>query len=425
METPPTCGVHADALDPALVRPAFPGLEREVCGRPAVFFDGPAGSQVPRVVADAVSAYLLGTNGNEGGPTATSRASDEVVGEARRRCAVLLGAPDPDCIAFGSNMTTLTLALSRAVARTWEAGDEVIVTRQEHDANVTPWVLAARDAGASVRWWDVEGREGTLDPARLDELLSPKTRMVAFGYASNLTGTVQPVADIARRVRAAGALTFVDAVHYVPHGPIDVEALGIDLLSASAYKFFGPHLGLLWGRRALLEDLEPYKLRPSSDHLPARWQTGTPNLEGIAGLGAAIGYLASLSGRPEVTRENLLEAFERIATHESQLLERLLAGLAELPGLELWGVANHVRLDRRVPTVSFTHPSLTPGELATLLAERGIFTRAGNHYALPLTEALGLEPGGTLRVGLLHYNTAEEVERLLKELHTLLVPETG
>ena len=425
METPPTCGVHADALDPALVRALFPGLEREVCGRPAVFFDGPAGSQVPRVVADAVSAYLLGTNGNEGGPTATSRATDEMVGEARRRCAVLLGAPDPDCIAFGSNMTTLTLALSRAVARTWEAGDEVIVTRQEHDANVTPWVLAARDAGASVRWWDVEGREGTLDPARLDELLSPKTRMVAFGYASNLTGTVQPVADIARRVRAAGALTFVDAVHYVPHGPIDVEALGIDLLSASAYKFFGPHLGLLWGRRALLEELEPYKLRPSSDHLPARWQTGTPNLEGIAGLGAAIGYLASLSGRPEVTRENLLKAFERIATHESQLLERLLAGLAELPGLEIWGVTDHARLDRRVPTVSFTHPSLTPGELATLLAERGIFTRAGNHYALPLTEALGLEPGGTLRVGLLHYNTAEEVERLLKELHTLLVPETG
>jgi cysteine desulfurase family protein (TIGR01976 family) len=407
-------------FDIASVRQQFPALRREIGGRPAAYFDGPGGSQVPRRVAEAVSRYLLETNANHGGPFATSRESDALLDRAHRRLADFLGCPDPDCIVFGANMTTLAFALSRALGAGWSPGDEVVVTRLDHDANVTPWVLAARDAGATVRHVDVRADDCTLDLDDFDRKLSPRTKLVALGYASNATGTINPVAGLITKAKAAGATTFIDAVHYAPHGSIDVASLDCDFLACSAYKFFGPHVGVLYGRRELLESTPACKLRPAPDSLPGKWMTGTQSHEGIVGAAEAVDYLADLGRTADPsatdTRGALRSAFAAIAERERALVARLLDGLAAMPGFRVWGVTQPGRLHERVPTVSVTHHRVTPAEMADVLARQGLFTWAGNHYALPLTEALGLEPNGTLRIGLLHYNTAEEVDRLLEVL---------
>jgi cysteine desulfurase family protein (TIGR01976 family) len=317
-------------------------------------------------------------------------------------------------------MTTLTLALSRALGRTWKAGDEIILSRLDHDANVTPWALAARDAGATVKYIEVRLDDCTLDLESFEAALSDRTRLVAVGYASNAVGTINPVVRIISRAKSVGALTFIDAVHYAPHGLIDVAALGCDFLVCSAYKFFGPHVGVLWGRRELLESITPYKLRPAPSDLPGKWMTGTQNHEGIAGTLAAVEYIADVGRRLDAAaatrRTQLATAFQAIVEYERSLARRLIAGLGLFESLKVWGIAETMRLNERVPTVSVTHDRLTPRELASRLAEKAIFAWAGNHYALPFTEALGLEPEGTLRIGIVHYNTADEVDRLLAAL---------
>lgn len=411
----------SDRLDIASIRHCFPAFQREVAGKPAAFFDGPAGSQVPQQVAQAVSHYLTWTNANHGAAHVTSRESDAALHEAHEVFARFFGSDDPGEVVFGANMTTITLAVSRALARNWSTGDEIIVSQLDHDANVTPWVLAAADAGCQVRQIPVRLDDCTLDMDSFRASVSERTRLVAVGYASNATGTVNPVAEIARAAHDVGALCYVDAVHLAPHRLVDVVELDADFVVCSAYKFFGPHVGCLWGRRSILEDVRPYKLRPSPDTLPGRWMTGTQCHEGIVGAAAAVRYLASLApDRTGSLRSDLQAAFRQIRAHEESLLDRLLEGLQQLPGCRIWGVPQTSRFDERVPTVSVTVDGHRPQELAAELAERGLFTWAGNHYALPFTEAAGLEPDGTLRIGILHYNTLAEVERLLTALEQLI-----
>ena len=405
----------------ARLRTQFPALSRRVHDLPAVYFDGAAGTQVPQRVIDAISEYLVRHNANHEGVFATSVDSDRVLDEAHRAAADFLGTADSGTVAFGANMTTLTFALSRALARTWQPGDEIVLTRLEHDANFTPWVLAAEDAGVTVRTIDIDPSNCTL---RLDEyrqVLGPRTRLVAVGCASNAVGTVNPVKRICGWAREAGALSFLDAVHYAPHDLISVEDWQCDFLICSAYKFFGPHVGLMYGRREQLEALRPYKLRPSPIDLPGRWMTGTQNHECIAGTLAAIDYLADI-GRtvtddaPLGRREALESAFAAIRPYERALLDRLLDGLSDLPTLTVWGITDPTRRQDRFPTVSVTHARLAAKPLAEHLAAHGIFAWHGNYYALPLTERLGLEPDGMVRFGMVHYNTTAEVDRLLDVL---------
>ena len=406
------------------VRSQFPAFNRTVEGHPVVFLDGAAGSQVPSRVAEAVSGYLIGTNANHGGPFATSVESDAMLDAAHQAAADFLGTADPDTVAFGANMTTLTLAVSRALASTWQPGDRILVSRLDHDANVTPWTLAAHDAGVAVDHIDIHPDTATLDLDTLHDRITDSTRLVAIGAASNLSGSINPVTEITQAAHRVGALVFVDAVHLAPHRLLNVEAWDCDLLACSAYKFFGPHVGLLWGRRNLLESLKAYKLRPASNQLPDKWMTGTGNHEGIAGVGEAIEYLADLGRGVDPTAESrrqaLATAFRAIGNHERELSLGLLDGLVRLPGVTIHGITDADLIDQRVATYSITHDQLSPGELAEHLARRGIFTWAGNHYALPGTEALGLEPGGTLRISALHYNTLEEIERTISALGDVL-----
>ncbi len=408
------------SLDPMWSRGQFPALARQMAGRPVAFLDGPAGSQVPQSVVDAMSSYLVDTNANHEGVFATSRESDAMLGRAHRAVADLLGTDDPDLVVFGANMTTLTLSLSRAIAQTLKPGDEVVVTQLEHDANFTPWVLAARDSGATIQCVAVNREDCTLDLDDLRSKLSGRTKLLAVCSASNAAGTVTPIGEIVQMAHGVGAKVFVDAVHYAPHLAMNVDAWDCDYLVCSAYKFFGPHVGVLWGRGELLDSLPAYKLRPPPDELPGRWMTGTQNHEGIAGTLAAIEYLAKL-GRtavPEASdRRSALEAaYAAISEYERGLAGHLLRGLEELPRVKVWGIKDPGRLRDRVPTVSFTHARHSPLQVAQYLAERGIFVWHGNYYALPLTEALDLEPDGMVRIGLLHYNTIEEVDRLLEVL---------
>ena len=405
-------------LTPEIVeacRGQFPALSRRIHGQPAVYFDGPGGTQVPSRVIEAVSHSLAHANANCGGRFASSRENDEMLQAARRGLADFLGADDPQTVCFGPNMTSLAFALSRALARTWRPGDEVLVTRLDHDANVTPWVLAARDAGASVRFVGIRKDDCSLDTDDLRAKLSPRTRLVAVGCASNATGGINPVGDICAWSHAAGALVFLDAVHYAPDALMDVQRWNCDFLACSAYKFFGPHVGVLWGRRELLEELPAYKVRPAPDKPPEKWMTGTQNHEGVAGALAAVEYLADLgratAGRGAMDRRAALEtAFAAIQHYERQLAGRLLAGLPRRAKVAIWGVADPQRLDQRLPTVSLTHAEKKPAELAEYLAHRAIFTWHGNYYALQLSETLGLEPDGMLRIGLAHYNRPDEVE---------------
>lgn len=413
------------AFDVAAVRRQFPALAQKHGDREAVYFDGPAGSQTPETVIAAIGDYLRTMNANHEGVFATSRRSDAMLDEAHRAAADFLGADDPECCYFGANMTTLTFALSRALARTWNAGDEVLVTRLDHDANVSPWVTAARDAGAIVRHVGIRP-DCTLDLDDFHRQLSSRTRLVAVGAASNAVGTVNPVAQITAAAHAAGAQVFCDAVHYAPHRLIDVSAWQVDFLACSAYKFFGPHVGVMYGRRELLASLPAYKVRPAPDDLPGKWMTGTQNHECIAGVLAAINYLAALGrsgangrGGSMSRREALVTALAQIAAYERPLAERLQAGLDRLPQFKSWGITDPVRFGERVATFSITHRSVPPSDVARRLDEAGIYVWNGNFYALPLTETLGVEPAGLVRIGLLHYNTSEEVDYLLRVLATI------
>jgi len=406
------------------VRSQFPSLGQEVNGQPAVFFDAPGGTQVPERVIDAMRDCLLCSNANTHGAFATSRRSDEILAAAHSSVADLLGC-DADEVVFGPNMTTLTFAMSRAIGRELRLGEELIVTRLDHDANVAPWV-ALEERGAVVRVVDIHPEDCTLDMYDLARKLNERTRVVAVGYAANAVGTINDLAEIVRMAHAVGAWTFIDAVHYAPHGPIDVRALDCDFLACSSYKFFGPHCGALYGKREHLMRLRPYKVRPASERIPDRWETGTQNHEGLAGVAAAIDYLRELGCRSAglqagTRRDELLAAYQAIRDYERGLAERLISGLLAIPGLTFYGIRDPERFNQRTPTVAIRMESHTPRELATYLGDRGIFTWDGNYYALNLTERLGVESsGGMLRIGLAHYNTAEEVDRLLDILGELV-----
>jgi cysteine desulfurase family protein (TIGR01976 family) len=401
-------------FDPHAVRPLFPALALEVDGRPAAYLDGPGGTQVPRQVIDAIAGYLTHSNANSHGAFLTSARTDAVIAAAHEAMADLLGCAPAETV-FGPNMTTLTFAVSRAIGRELGPGDEIVVTRLDHDANVAPW-RALEERGVTVREVDVDVEDCTLDWADFESKVNARTKLVAVGYASNAVGTINDVARAAALARSVGALSYVDAVHYAPHGPIDVRALGCDFLACSVYKFFGPHIGVLYGKAEHLERLRPYKVRPASDAAPDRWMTGTQNHECLAGVVAAVDYLASL-GRGADRRAALLDAMSQIKDYERGLSERLVAGLLQIPGLTFYGIRDPERFDGRTPTVSFRLAGRTPREVAAALGERGIFVWDGNYYALSLSERLGVEPsGGMVRVGLAHYNTADEVDDLLAAL---------
>jgi cysteine desulfurase family protein (TIGR01976 family) len=409
------------AFDLTWIRAQFPALAQEVNGHPAVFFDGPGGTQVPQRVIDAVADYLIHHNANTHGAFATSRRTDETIDAARAAMADFLGCA-ADEVVFGPNMTTLTFAISRAFGRDIRPGDEIVLTRLDHDANVAPW-KALEEQGAVIQMVDIDTEECTLDMADMARAIGPRTKLVAVGYASNAVGTINDVATITRMAHAVGALVYIDAVHYAPHGPIDVQALDCDFLACSPYKFFAPHMGALYGKREHLARLRPYKVRPASDDIPDRWETGTKNHEGLAGVTAAIEYLAELGQRikPAATRRvALVQAMEAIKAYERGLSERLIAGLLAIPGLTFYGISDPARFDMRTPTVAVRLAGRTPRELAEALGRRGIFCWDGNYYAINLTERLGVEAdGGMLRIGLVHYNTAEEIDRLLEALNEL------
>jgi cysteine desulfurase family protein (TIGR01976 family) len=406
------------------VRSQFPALAMQANGYPAAFFDGPGGTQVPQRVIDAIAAYLASSNANTHGAFATSQRSDQVLAAAHAAMADLLGC-DPQEIVFGPNMTSLTFALSRAVGRELAPGDEIVVTRLDHDANVSPWTVL-EERGCVIRWVDINPADCTLDRDDLRRQLTPRTRVVAVGYASNSVGTINDVQEVVRLAHAAGAIAYIDAVHYAPHGPIDVRSLDCDFLVCSPYKFFGPHSGALYGKREHLTRLRPYKVRPAANITPDRWETGTQNHEGLAGVTAAVDYLAELGQRhtpdSKGRRAAVLAAYGAIHAYEQSLLERLVPGLLGIPELTFYGITDPARFSHRVPTVAVRIAGRSPRELAKYLGERGIFAWDGNYYALNLSERLGVEPtGGMLRIGLVHYNTADEIDRLLAALRELAV----
>ena len=408
----------------AEIRSLFPGLQRQVNGNQAIFFDGPGGSQSPESVGDAVKHYLLHQNANVGMSFATSKETDSLIEETMRACADFVGCEDYREIVFGQNMTSLTIQLASALSRTWGPGDEVVVTRSDHDANVRPWVLAAQWSGATVKWIDIDPGDCTHKVGTIDESINESTVMVAIGAASNFSGTINDVRGICSKAHSVGAEVFVDAVHYAPHALIDVRDMGCDYLACSSYKFFGTHQGILWGRFDRLAKLPVAKLRVSSEEVPYRWMTGTQGHESMAGTLAAIGHLEWLgrmiSEENISRREALRVAFSAIEEYESELCWRMIEGLKKIDGVKIWGITDPSMKDMRAPTVSFTHHSMTAEEVGGALAEQGIFAWAGNFYALELSEALGLEPEGALRVGLLHYNTAEEVDSFLRLLSDIL-----
>lgn len=412
-------------LDLAAIRSQFPALNR-----PAIFFDNPGGTQIARQSLERINRYLLECNANHGGAFATSQASDLVLDEAHQAMADFYNAASAEEIAFGANMTTLTLHLSRSISRAWNPGDEIVVTRLDHDANVTPWILAAQDRGCKVTWVDFDVEDGTLKMDSLQKALENKPRFLAVGYASNALGTINPLASIIQMAHAAGALVYVDAVQYAAHGPIDVQKLDCDFLVSSAYKFFGTHSGILYGKQKHLEQLFAYKVRPASDLLPSKFETGTQNHEGIAGVLGAIEYFEwlgrefggefaqALSAQGFTGRRlELKKGMTALRAYELDLNRAMLAALQAVPGLELYGITDPQKLDQRVATFSFRLKDMPPSQVAEKLNERGIYVWDGNYYAINVTERLGLEAtGGMVRVGAVHYNTLAEVEKLKEAL---------
>jgi len=444
----PTTEQTIPTLDLTHVRAQFPSLAQTINGHPAAFLDGPGGTQVPLRVIDAISDYLRRDNANTGGAYATSRHTDAMIAEARAAMADFLHC-GADEVAFGPNMTTLTFAISRAIGRDLQPGDEIVVTRLDHDANVSPWLAVAEDRGLTVRCAEIHDADCTLDMADLASKINSKTKLVAIGYASNAVGTINPVKEVVQLAHKVGALAYVDAVHYGPHGLIDVAALDCDFLACSTYKFFGPHMGVLFGKREHLKRLRPYKVRPNTNAIPNCWEWGTLNHECIAGIAACVEYIADLgrglTNAPKNTRvphpsrlskggndaagSNAVSerraaieaAYAAIHEHERALLERLIAGLQKIPRLKIYGITDPARFNERCATLAVRIEGHSPLELSTKLGDRGFFTWDGNYYALNLTEHLDVEKsGGFLRIGLVHYNTAEEVDRLLAALREVI-----
>ncbi len=413
-------------FDLAAVRAEFPALAIEDGGRPRIYFDNPAGTQVPRRVATAMADCLLQCNANIGGGFASSQAAGEIVQSARNAMADFLNAPTPDEIVFGQNMTTITLHLSRSIGRLLRPGDEIVVTRMDHDANIWPWVLLAKDLGLEIRWLPFDTSTYEFDPGALDDVLTDKTRLVCFGGASNLTGTINDVKGICARAREAGALTYVDAVQSAPHIATDVQDLGCDFLVCSPYKFFGPHQGVLWGQADVLRELEPYKVRPAPDSIPECFETGTQSHEGFAGVAAAVDYFEWIGrSMAEGTsrRAALRTAMDLLFDYEKDLAARLIGGLQDIPGVTVHGITSPDALDRRVPTVSFTHAGSASADIAAALAGENIFVWSGHNYALEVARSLDvLDSGGVVRVGPVHYNSAAEVDELLGCLRRILAP---
>jgi cysteine desulfurase family protein (TIGR01976 family) len=448
-----------EPLDLKWIRGQFPALTQKINGKPAIFFDGPGGTQVPGAVLDAMSDYLVRSNANAHGAFATSNRTDATITSARAAIADLLGCSS-DEVVFGANMTTLTFALSRAIGRELQPGDEIIVTRLDHYANVSSW-YALEERGVTIRVVDIHVEDCTLDMNELQRLINPRTRLVAVSYASNAVGTINDIAAIVRMAHEVGAWVFVDAVHYVPHAPINVHALGCDFLACSAYKFFGPHVGVLYAKREHLARLQPYKVKPAPDEVPARWETGTLNHEGLAGVVAAINYLTKLGCHVSPSIDNelvaaliaadkeglqtfscprflktpypsniasayhsrraaLVAAMSAIQQYERELSHKLISGLLEIPGISFYGITDPTRFAWRTPTVAIRLAGQTPESIAKALGDRGIFTWHGHFYAIGLIERLGVEAsGGLLRIGLAHYNTVEEIHQLLHILHEI------
>lgn len=413
------------SLNLDVIRQQFPSLNRN-----AIFFDNPGGTQIAKPSIDRITKYLIESNANHGGVFATSIASDEVLDEAHRAMADFYNAPSADEIVFGNNMTTITLHISRSLAREWKEGDEIVLTRLDHDANVTPWVLAAQDKGVKVNWVDFDVEDGTLKLDDLKKALERRPKLVAVGYASNSLGTVNPIEKITRMAHDAGALVYVDAVQYAVHGPIDVQKIGCDFLITSSYKFFGPHAGILYGKRELLEKLAAYKVRPATNELPGKFETGTQNHEGIAGILGAIEYFEWL-GREfggeyadELKQQGysgrkllLKQAMTAVHAYEFELSRAMLSTLEAVPNLRIFGNTDARRLDERIATFSFRIGDMDPQTVAEKLAAENIYVWNGNYYAINVTERLGLEDkGGMVRVGPVHYNTVDEVNRLGKVL---------
>lgn len=406
-------------FDVETARALFPSLSRRAGGRPFVWADAPGGSQVPETVIEAMTGRMRRGASNTHGAFTISGEIDELIDEAHRSGAAFLGC-DPDEVIFGQNSTSLLLHLSRSFSRTLEPGDEVMVTRLDHDANVRPWVLAAEDAGATVRWVDVEEDDVTLDTASFDAALCERTRLVAFTLASNAVGTMPAAGELIQRAKAAGALVAVDGVHFAQHHAVNLHELGADLVATSPYKFFGPHQGMVGVRREVLDSWRPYKLRPVEDINPDRWETGTQSHESMAGTAAAIGYIASHGGPRGPLRDRLRAGFGAFRTHERALSLRFMEGLARIQRVRLFGIADPVRVDERTPTFAVRIGDQHPLETAAALGDRGIFVWDGHYYAIEVFDRLGLlEGGGAVRIGFCHYNTIDEVDRVLQALDDL------
>ncbi len=420
------------SFDVHALRAQFPALSQvKTHGAKApIFFDNPAGTQVPQIVIDAVVDYFVHMNANQGGAFASSQQTDDLIGAVRQKVADFINAPAAKEIVFGANMTTLNFALSRALGKTLQRGAEIVLTHMDHDANVQPWRRIAEDYDLVIRWADIVTTDCTLDMDSLEAALTEKTRIVAAVHASNAVGTINPVQQIAAMAHAAGALFVVDAVQSAPHIPIDVQAIDCDFLLCSAYKFYGPHIGLLWGRYDLLAELPVYKVRPAKDVPPERWETGTQSHETIAGVGGALDYLAGI-GRdygagyvdefPDFSGNSLdlKTGMAASAVYESELVTHLIEVLQRIPGMTIAGISDPARFAERVPTVACAHDSRSPAELAQLLAENNIYVWSGNYYAQEIMDRLGRGEQGMLRIGLAHYNTHQEIDELeavLKQL---------
>ncbi|MDH4110020.1 MAG: cysteine desulfurase-like protein [Gammaproteobacteria bacterium] len=414
------------------IRAQFPALSIEDKGMPRIYFDNPAGTQVPQMVVDRMSRCLIESNANLGGYFATSRRAEEVVDDAHQAMADMLNAASADEIVFGQNMTTITLHVSRSIGRMLQPGDEIILSRMDHDANIAPWMLMAEDRGLEVRWLPFDTSTYEFDLGELEEIITERTRLICVGGASNLTGTINNVRGVCEKARAAGALTYIDAVQLAPHVGIDVQDLGCDFLVSSAYKFFGPHQGILWGRRDLLEALFPYKVRPAPKEIPGCFETGTQSHEGMAGTAAAVDYFAwigeTLAGDFHASNDRysgrskfVHAAMDYLFAYERGLAAHLINGLQSLPGVSVRGITASAALDRRVPTVAFTAAGVAPDLIARELAARNIFVWSGHNYAVEVVKALGIhESGGAIRVGPVHYNSVEEIDRLLVALDEIL-----
>ena len=407
------------------IRAQFPSLSVTDNGIRRIYLDNPAGTQVPAAVVQRMSDCLLHGNANIGGYFVTSGLAGEFVDAARDATAHFLNAPSPDEVIFGQNMTTLTLHMSRSIGRHLNAGDEIVLSRMDHDANIEPWVLMARDHDLEIRWLPFNTETFEFDTDALDNVLSDRTRLVCVGGASNLTGTINDVRSLCAQARDAGAWSFIDAVQSAPHVLPDVQDIGCDFLVCSPYKFFGPHQGILWGQRDVLEQLEPYKVRPAPAELPWCFETGTQSHEGIAGTGAAVDYFADIGGNllaEGSRRQRLVAAYEHLFEYEKILTGGLIAGLNEIAGITVQGITATDALDRRVPTVSFTHAKHRPEVIAEALAKRNIFVWSGHNYGLEPAKALGLlDSGGVLRIGAVHYNSVEEIDATLAALQEILV----